>query len=167
MKSFIEQARFYAGYHQKPATLYTHLIGIPLIIFSLMILMGFVQIKMPTVFSITFATIGTLVLLAYYFMLNWRLALTITPILALLLWLSTFFSHSGPTKTGIWVFFICFVAGWTLQLAGHAMEGKKPALVDNLWQALIAPLFLIAELYFMMNWMSALKAQIHDNGDTI
>ena len=38
-----------------------------------------------------------------------------------------------------------FVGGWVLQLLGHVYEGKKPALVDNLFQALIGPMFVATE----------------------
>jgi uncharacterized membrane protein YGL010W len=38
-----------------------------------------------------------------------------------------------------------FVGGWILQLIGHWFEGKRPALVDNIWQIFVAPLFLMVE----------------------
>lgn len=161
MKSFIEQAQCYAGYHQNPMTRYTHMAGVPIIILSIMIFLGFVKIIVPGVFAITLACLVTLALLIYYFKLNWQLAAAITPILLLLLWISHFFSEAGPTKLGVWAFIITFVLGWGLQLYGHYIEGKKPALMDNLCQALIAPLFLTAELLFMAGLMTPLKEQIY------
>jgi len=161
MKSFIEQAQIYALYHQKKATLYTHLIGVPLIVFSLMVLLGFVQMIVPGVIATTLASIVTLVLFIYYLRLNWRLALLIAPVLVFMLWISSLISYAGPTRFALWTFAITFVIGWALQLIGHLIEGKRPALVDNLWQALIAPLFLVAELSFMAGRMSDLKQQMH------
>ena len=38
-----------------------------------------------------------------------------------------------------------FADGWAIQLLGHAFEGKRPALADNILQIFNAPLFLIAE----------------------
>ena len=161
MKSFIEQAQMYAGYHQNITTRYTHLAGVPLIILSVMILLGFIKIVMPGVFSITLACLATLGVLIYYFRLNWKLALALTPILIVLLLFADLFSHNGPTKLGVWAFIITFIAGWTLQLYGHFIEGKKPAFMDNLSQALIAPLFLTDELFFMAGYMKSLKEQIY------
>lgn len=161
MKSFIEQAQMYAGYHQNIRTRYTHLAGVPLIILSVMILLGFIQIIMPGVFSITLAGLTTLGVLIYYFRLNWKLALALTPILFILLLIANVFSHNGPTKLGIWAFIITFIVGWALQLYGHYLEGKKPAFMDNLSQALIAPLFLTAELFFMAGYMKPLQEQIY------
>ena len=165
MKSFIEQAQFYAAYHQNATTRYTHMAGVPIIIFSVMILLGFVQLIIPGVFSTNFAVLGTLAILIYYYRLNWKLSLVLTPILFILLWLASWFNHSGPSKIGIGVFIVTFVLGWSLLLYGHYIEGKKPAFMESLAQSLIAPLYLIAELFFMAGLMKSLKEQIHGSGD--
>ena len=52
------------------------------------------------------------------------------------------------------MFALTFILGWILQLVGHLIEGKRPALLDNFWQALIAPLFLTAEVFFMSGRMA-------------
>jgi uncharacterized membrane protein YGL010W len=161
MKSFIEQAQIYATYHQNIKTRYTHMAGIPLIILSLMILLGFVQIIVPGVFASTLAWFATIALLIYYFLLNWKLALAITPIMFFLLWIAHWFSEDGPTTLGMWSFIITFIAGWGLQFYGHYLEGKKPAFMDHLSQALIAPLCLVAELFFMAGYMKPLQEQMY------
>ena len=81
MQSFVEQAQTYAEYHQNVITRYTHLAGVPIIILSLMILLGFIKIIMPGVFEISLACLVTLAVLIYYYRLNWQLALVLTPIL--------------------------------------------------------------------------------------
>ncbi len=164
MQSFVEQAQTYATYHQRVITRHTHLAGVPIIILSLMILLGFIKIIMPGVFEVSLACLVTLGVLIYYYRLNWQLALALTPILLILLWLSSLFSHHGPTKLGIWAFIITFILGWGLQLYGHFVEGKKPAFMTNLSQALIAPLFLTAELFFKAGYMKSLKEQIYGAG---
>lgn len=161
MKSFVEQAQFYAEYHQNAMTRYTHMAGVPLIILSMMILLGFVKISVPGVYSTNLACLTTLVFLVYYFRLHWKLALALTPILLILLWLASWFNYYGPTKVGLWAFLITFVVGWGLQFYGHYIEGKQPAFMVNLGQALIAPLFLTAELFFMAGYMNELKEQIY------
>jgi uncharacterized membrane protein YGL010W len=55
-------------------------------------------------------------------------------------------------------FGILFVGGWIIQLVGHAFEGRKPALADNLLQIFIAPVFLVAEIAFMLG----LRKNVHD-----
>lgn len=160
MKPFIEQAQFYAAFHQNKITRYTHFAGVPLIIFSLMILLGFVKLIIPGVLTTNFALLGAIVVMAYYFKVQWQLSLVLTPIMLVLLWVASFFNHAGPTKLGLWVFLITFVSGWALQFYGHYMEGKKPAFMDNICQAFIAPLFLVAELMFMAGLMLDLQKQM-------
>ena len=100
MKSFIEQARFYAVYHQKPVTRYTHFVGVPLIIFSLMVFFGFLHLIIPGVMDTTLASILTFVVLVYYIYLNWRLGLVLVPVFIVLLWLANLFSLCRPHSNG-------------------------------------------------------------------
>jgi uncharacterized membrane protein YGL010W len=161
MKPFIEQIQCYAAHHQNPKTRCTHWIGVPLIILSLMILLGFVKIIIPEVFKTTLAFLTTIGLLVYYFRLNWLLALGLTPLMFFLLWVSSLFSSGGPSKWGIIVFLITFIVGWGIQIYGHYIANEKPAFLEHICQALIAPLYLMAELFFMAGLMSSLKAQLH------
>lgn len=160
MDSFVKQAQVYASYHQKPLTRYTHFAGVPLIIFSLMILLGYFHVVVPGVINITLAGLATLALIGYYFYLNWRLAAALAIVLLILLGISHLVSRHGPTSGSLLIFIITFVVGWALQLAGHYLEGSRPALIDNLWQALIAPMFLTAEAFFLMGYMHPLKQEI-------
>ena len=161
MKPFIEQAQCYAAHHQDIRTQRTHWIGVPLITFSLMILLGFVKIVVPGVFQISLACLVTIGLIIYYVRLQWLLAIAVTPILLLLLWLATWISDDGPGTMALWIFVITFISGWTLQLYGLFLAKEKPAFMVYFSQALIAPLYLIAELLFLAGWMGSLKVQIH------
>lgn len=163
MIPFVDQAQVYASYHRNPITRYTHMAGIPLIILSLMILIGFIHVVIIGVLDINVANLATLALLIYYFRLNWRLALTLTPILLLLLWIATFFNHAGPTAFALWSFLLLFLLGAILQSIGHFIEENRPAFVDNFWQVLIAPLFIIAEAFFLIGYMQDLKKEIYGN----
>ena len=49
----------------------------------------------------------------------------------------------------LWVAAALFVFGWALQFLGHHFEGKRPALLDNLFQAFVGPMFLVAEVMVM------------------
>lgn len=162
MKEFIAQAKAYAQYHQKKETFYTHLAGVPLIILGLMIFLGFFQLIVPGVMKTTLANIATLILLGYYLLLNWKLALFASPLLFLMLWISHFISYAGPTHFSLWFLVVVLILGVLLQAIGHMIEGKKPAFMDNFTQLFIAPLFLVAEVCFMAGIMSTLKTQIHE-----
>lgn len=54
------------------------------------------------------------------------------------------------------------VGSWIAQFIGHGkFEGRKPALVDNLFQAFfLAPLFVWLELLFMLGYRPDLQQRI-------
>jgi uncharacterized membrane protein YGL010W len=53
-----------------------------------------------------------------------------------------------------------FVAGWALQFLGHKYEGMKPAFYDDVKQLLIGPLFVCAEVFFMLGAKAELRGYI-------
>jgi len=161
MIPFIEQAGLYALYHQNPVTRYIHITGITLLLLSLMIILGFVHVLIPGVFEITFAEIAAVALLIYYFRLNWRIALVLTPIFIVLLWVASLFSYSAPSKFSIWSFVIIFIVACILQFIGYLIEGKRPSLSDLFRLELIAPMALIAEIFFIAGKMQTLNESIH------
>jgi uncharacterized membrane protein YGL010W len=62
---------------------------------------------------------------------------------------------AGTTKVAIAVHIVC----WLLQFLGHGkFEGRAPALLDNLFQAIfLAPLFVWLELLFILGYRPELK----------
>ncbi|TPX07017.1 uncharacterized protein E0L32_011085 [Thyridium curvatum] len=62
------------------------------------------------------------------------------------------------TKIAIGVHVVC----WILQFIGHGkFEGRAPALLDNLFQAIfLAPLFVWLELLFMLGYRPELQARV-------
>lgn len=55
-----------------------------------------------------------------------------------------------------------FVAAWIAQFVGHGLfEGRAPALLDNLFQALfLAPLFVWLELLFALGYRPELRSRV-------
>lgn len=54
------------------------------------------------------------------------------------------------TSSTVVAFAVLFIGGWVLQFLGHHYEGKRPALLDNIFQAFIGPMFLVAETMVVM-----------------
>jgi uncharacterized membrane protein YGL010W len=150
MKSLEEQMSFYLRYHRNPKNKLTHFVGVPLIMFSLFVLLGLVRIQIGDV-GFTAASVLAVLVLAYYFRLDAVLAVAMTLFTAVLLILANRVCVLG-TATALTVFGVAFVGGWILQLIGHAFEGRKPALVDNFFQVFIAPIFLMAEVFFAFGY---------------
>jgi uncharacterized membrane protein YGL010W len=158
MKSIEEQMSFYAAYHQDARNKATHFIGVPAIILSLMIPLAWVRIEAGGV-PLSAALVITAMLLIYYLVLDFALGLAMVAVMGALLWLGHQIAQSGTLQGWIW-FAVLFVGGWILQLVGHVFEGRKPALVDNLFQIFVAPLFLAAEVFFALGYKPQLHASV-------
>jgi uncharacterized membrane protein YGL010W len=158
MKTLEDQMSFYAAYHQDSRNKATHFVGVPLIVFSLMIPLGWLRAEVAG-FPLSAALVVSAILLAYYLVLDIPLGLAMAAVFALMLWGAEPLSQASLGISLTW-FLILFVGGWALQLWGHVYEGRKPALVDNLFQIFVAPIFLAAELFFALGYRPALHAAV-------
>ena len=90
-------------------------------------------------------------------------ALAMLVISAILVWTGQQIAELGTAQG--WVgFAVLFVGGWILQLVGHVFEGRKPALVDNLFQIFVAPIFLAAEVFFALGYKPELRRRLSSYG---
>jgi uncharacterized membrane protein YGL010W len=144
-----QQLESYAAYHRDPRNKLTHFFGVPLVTFSLFLALSWFRWHYAPNLPITAATLFYLVVFVYYLRLDWSIALLQFPFSLALLFVADRVAL-WPLGESLAVFFAAFVGGWTIQLIGHAMEGKRPALMDNLLQIFNAPLFLTAEVLFAL-----------------
>ncbi|BAJ00918.1 Mpo1 family 2-hydroxy fatty acid dioxygenase [Shewanella violacea] len=161
MKSAEEQLSTYKSVHLNPKNIRTHFLGVPLIIWSIFLLLHLIPVNIfawddPAI-SINVASAFAIGVLIYYFKLHVGLgiglALFILPVL--------YSSHLvAQMQGGVWIAVGVFVLGWVFQLIGHKYEKAKPAFIDDLNQLLIGPFFLMAELYFMLGLEKELDKQI-------
>jgi uncharacterized membrane protein YGL010W len=158
MKTIEDQMSFYAAYHQDGRNKATHFIGVPAIILSLFIPLAWIRFDAGGV-TITAAMVFAAVVVLYYFFLDIPLALAMLVTTALLVFIGHGIADLGTAQGWIW-FGILFVGGWILQLVGHVFEGRKPALVDNLFQIFMAPIFLAAEVFFALGYKPKLHAEV-------
>ena len=147
MKTLDQQMAIYAAYHRNRWNKLTHFIGVPAIIFSILIPMNWV----PVGADLTLAHVFVGAVLAYYFLLDVPFALATTVATGALLYAAKLAAATGVASGWIW-FGAFFVGGWILQLVGHVFEGRKPALADNLFQIFVAPIFLVAEVFFALGF---------------
>jgi uncharacterized membrane protein YGL010W len=162
VKMLEEQMAFYAAYHQDARNKATHFAGVPLIMLAILVPPSFVRIEVLG-FGVTAAMLLAAAVLAYYFVLDLALAIAMLVVLAVLIWLAELIAARGAAQGWTW-FGILFAGGWLLQLAGHVFEGRKPALVDNLFQILVAPIFLMAEVFFALGYKPELRRRVSSSG---
>lgn len=159
MLNVVKRIAQYRSYHTNSTCVMLHLIGVPMILLSLMILLSWVIIRVPEVFSIRLTWFAILALVIYYCLLHFRLAVVTAAGLALLGLISQILTPHGPSKFNFIVFLVLFIVGWILQLIGHYFEKNRPALLDDLSQIFIAPLFIVAEIMFKYGYFESLKEE--------
>ncbi|HZF20148.1 MAG TPA: Mpo1-like protein, partial [Burkholderiales bacterium] len=132
-----------------------HFIGVPAIIFSILIPMCWV----PIGDGLTLAHVFLAAVLAYYFLLDVTFAVATATVSCALFYAAALAAATGLVSGWIWCGAF-FVGGWILQFAGHAIEGRRPALTDNLFQIFIAPIFLVAELFFALGFRRDVRKKV-------
>jgi uncharacterized membrane protein YGL010W len=157
MKSLAEQLQSYATYHHDSRNKLTHFFGVPLVIFSLFVFLGWFRfVHTPEIPFATGASIFYLAVFVYYLCLDWKLALVQAPLTLAILWLADRVSLL-PFSESLLAFLATMIIGWSIQLLGHFFEGKRPALLDNLLQIFNAPLFLTVEILLLLGWRKDLR----------
>ena len=53
-----------------------------------------------------------------------------------------------------------FVIGWVFQFIGHFYEKKKPAFMDDIVGLAVGPLFVLAELVFLIGLRKSLEERM-------
>lgn len=144
MLTLKQQMQRYGAYHRDPRNKMTHFLGVPLVTFSLFLFLGWFRFVRPDLLPITAATLFYLGVSIYYFRLDWPIALIQLPFTLTLLIAADWVARQSLALSGS-IFLTTFVLGWIIQLIGHAIEGRRPALADNLLQIFNAPLFLTVE----------------------
>ncbi|MDO8954103.1 MAG: DUF962 domain-containing protein [Gammaproteobacteria bacterium] len=160
MKSLAEQMGVYQLYHEKTLTKVTHLIGVPLLIFAFFIPLNWINIGINGVFQIDLGWLSVAALSIYYIKLDRKIGFSTAIVLVALAWISSLFSQYHPNLIGATAFILSLIAGVGLQIIGHMIEGKKPALADDLSQIFIAPIFLWTEVLFMLGYFPELRAEV-------
>ena len=151
---FARQLAVYASYHRDHRNRATHFIGIPAIVFSILVPLALVRIDGISIALMVaiFAVLGWITLDR---VIGLAMLVMIVPMLLIAEWVA---SHGNATA---WIVFaVFFVGGWAFQLVGHVWEGRRPALADNLFQAFIGPMFIMAEVLMAVGLKQDLKAVV-------
>ena len=113
MKTLEDQMSTYAAYHQDARNKATHFIGVPAIVFSLMIPLGWLRADIGGG-TLSAAIVVTGILFLYYLVLDIPLGLAMGAVFALMLWAAEPLSQASLGVSLTW-FLLLFVGGWALQ----------------------------------------------------
>ena len=158
MRKFERQVLSYAEYHRDTVNKLLHFVGVPLVIFSILVPMAWLKIA----YGISGATVFYLAVFVYYMRLDRLVGALQFPFTFVILALAEK-TAAMPFKASFLVFSATFIGGWTIQLVGHYFEGRRPALVDNFLQIFNAPLFLTVEVMFALGFRRDLREKVKEH----
>lgn len=137
----------YSASHQNPVNKRIHWTAIPLIVMSLLGMVGQIP-GFPFNIYGGWAFAVVVFMVAYYAILSLKLAIGAAIVLSVLLFLTVqIASIAGSTTMAIIIFVAIFVGAWIIQFIGHEIEGKKPSFFKDIQFLMIGPLWLLADLY--------------------
>lgn len=164
-----QQLVFYGAYHRDPVNIIIHCICVPLILFTAFVFAtNTPSLETPELLSnlhlpLNLGTLSAITYAVLYLYLSPNPAgLALAPLVvasaSLANYLPTQYARSQVNLVALGV----HVVSWILQFVGHGKyEGRKPALLDNLVQALfLAPLFVWYEYLFVLGMYGGLKKDV-------
>jgi uncharacterized membrane protein YGL010W len=146
---FRRELAAYASVHRDWRNKATHFVGIPTIVFSLLLAFTLWRVRLDGS-EVSMALVLTAVAVVGWMALDLSIGLVMAAIMAMAWFAAEALAAAlGPSST--WAAFgVLFVGGWILQFLGHHYEGKRPALLSNIFQAFVGPMFLVAETMVAM-----------------
>ena len=163
MSSFAREMAFYTAYHQEARNIWIHVLGVPLITFSVFVPLSWLSLFELGGLPVTAALLVYLYSVQYYLRTDWMFGLSATLLYGALLALAHQIAATGYLN-GALVFIAGQALGWSAQIYGHIkFEGNRPAFFENIYQSFIsAPLFVIADVYFHLGLRQDLQREIHE-----
>ncbi|WP_095125240.1 DUF962 domain-containing protein [Pseudomonas sp. Irchel s3a12] len=158
MKSLVDHLSQYAAYHRDPRNIASHFIGIPLIVVAVAVLLSRPEWSLGGLW-ISPAVVVALASAWFYLRLEVKFGVLMTLLMGLSVWAGHVLAQQS---TLVWLSsgLAMFVVGWVIQFVGHHYEGRKPAFVDDVSGLIVGPLFVVAEVAFMLGMLHELKEQI-------
>ncbi len=154
----------YALYHRDKRNIITHFFGIPLILFSIFLLLSKQTIALQINYlPITPALLAAALMGIFYCYLNLKLGIIMIITMIGMLMLSNYLIPLLTLTEYLLLGIGLFIFGWVLQFIGHYYEKKKPAFFDDIKGLIIGPLFVMTELGFKLGLLQGLKNTIEEH----
>jgi uncharacterized membrane protein YGL010W len=150
MRSATDLLIDYATYHRDQRNITTHFVGIPLIVFSIAVLLSRPHFQIAG-WTLTPGWVAWVPLSLWYVSRGLVLGGTVSLLFALGFVVGDKVALGSTPVWLVWGLGL-FVLGWVIQFLGHYYEGRKPAFVDDLIGLLVGPMFVTAEALFALGW---------------
>jgi uncharacterized membrane protein YGL010W len=167
MKSIEENLTQYAAYHRDRRNIATHFVGVPMIVFAIVLALATISIPAGSM-VVTVAALTCLAASIYYLRQDPVLGVALAVVLFLMCAAASEIIARASPGAVLGLALGVFVVGWALQFLGHKFEGMKPAFFDDVMQLLIGPLFVCAEAFFVFGAKPVLRRYIEERvGPTV
>jgi uncharacterized membrane protein YGL010W len=167
MKAIEENLTQYAAYHRDRRNIATHFVGVPMIVFAVVLALATMSIHAGSM-AVTVAALVCLAASIYYLRQDLALGAALALVLFLMCAASSEIIARMSTGAVLGLAGGVFAVGWALQFLGHKFEGMKPAFFDDLMQLVIGPLFVCAEAFFVFGAKPGLRRYIEERvGPTV
>lgn len=163
------QISFYGAYHSNPTNVAIHMAFVPLILYTVFIWLSNTgplladSILWPAFLpESNAATIVAALAAPGYIVMQPTAGLLVVPVLLAMVtsarYLTTTYGSNANIYGGV-----VHVISWIMQFVGHGKyEGRKPALLDNIFQAFyLAPFFVFLETLFALGWNKDLEHHLN------
>lgn len=167
MKTLVDQLSQYADYHRDGRNILTHFVGVPMILLAVVIVLSrpaWVLGEMGFVLSP--AVIAALAASVYYMLLDMRYGIALAAVLGVMLAVGVWLAQQTLAVWLGWGLGL-FVVGWIIQFVGHYWEGRKPAFMDDIVGLLIGPLFVLAEMGFVLGLRKEVQQAIEERSGPV
>ena len=149
----------YAEYHRDRRNIFSHFVGVPMIVFAVGVLLARPAFALRGL-ALSPAWLAFGLAAAWYLSRgNLVLGVAVSAVVGTLMLMAHQVAYGSFAAWLAWGLGM-FVVGWLIQFVGHWYEGKKPAFVDDIVGLLVGPMFVVAELMFMLGWNRPLLAEI-------
>ena len=148
----MEMLTGYAAAHQNPFNIFVHMIGIPTIMFGVLIPLTWLQLDV----------LGVAVSLAHVVMLDTLFAIVFVVFALIIAQFATWVGERPIAVSGS-IAAAAFFGGYALQFIGHAVEKSMPVLVKHPIQAnLAAPFFTVVEMFKILRLRDDLFTEVQN-----
>jgi uncharacterized membrane protein YGL010W len=138
---------------------------VPLIVFAVVLALAVVTFRVVFEGGAVEITLAALVAIAatlYYLRQDIAFGLAMAVVLFAMCAGASEITARTSTGGALGWAFLVFTVGWAIQFLGHKYEGMKPAFFDDVMQLLIGPLFVCAEVFFLLGAKQGLRRYIEE-----
>jgi len=139
----------YGSAHRNRINVWMHVVGVPIIVLGVLTTAAAASTTVAGI-TVSGAWLVAVAGLVFYWGLDRNLTAVIAPVMLVEIVLAQAIASAGASAALAWGIGM-FVGGFVFQFIGHAIEGRKPALMNGnpIVAMMTAPLFIVAELLFV------------------